>query len=166
MRTDRRAENRRIFQQGPALFRAPIAALCLLTLTACASRTTTEEREPANGGRLAIRQTGESCHLNLDGDTEPDTVEISLVQGKRTVTIALSLDGSHPHVEELSARQYVECVSNQEPGVPVRGTDETEKAVSVPIMHDYLRFEKAQSSAKLMYFDGSSKTYRAIYQAD
>lgn len=146
--------------------RTPIATLCLLTLTACASQTSRDERKPADDGRTAIRQSGESCRLNLDGDTKPDTVEIGLVQGKRAVTIALTLDGELPHVEELTARQYIECVNNQEPGVPVRGTDETEKAVSVSIMNDYLRFEKAQSSAKLMYFDGSSKTYRAIYQAD
>ncbi len=141
------------------------ALLALLAFSACAARPPRGDHQP-NDGRTAIRLSGESCRLDLDGDSEPDSVEINVVRGKRTAKIELTRPGAQPHFEELSTLQHVECVSNQEPGVPVRGTDESEKAVSVPIMNDYLRFEKAQSSAKLMYFDGTSQIYRSIYQAD
>lgn len=147
------------------MVRYALAFIFPFMFASCAAAPKSEERSPANDGRLAIRQSGESCRLNLDGDTRLDKVVIKLVDGKRMADITLT-SGAPSHREELSSLQFVKCVSNQEPGVPVRGTDETEKAVSIPLMNDYLRVEKEESSAKLVYFDPNSKTYRAIFQAD
>jgi hypothetical protein len=142
--------------------------LSILVLAACASNPKLSRDPAGREGRVRLAKTGELCRLNLDGDDDPDTIEITRV-GKSRVLVVTHSSGKRAKAlleEPLTRQQSVECVSNHEPGVQMQGTDDGDKAVCVSLINDYFKVEKTDAGSKLLYFDRGTKTYKWLWQAD
>jgi hypothetical protein len=152
-----------------------IQYLVLLGLTilfcACSTISKYAVRGPTSvNGVTHISKEGETCEVDLDGDARTEKVEISKAFGERVLVIM------HPapakgkaakyFVEGLLSGQSVACIANDEPGAPFRGTDETEKAVSIPMRADYLKVETPEKDARFLYFDSTVATYKNLWRAD
>ncbi len=107
--------------------------------------------------------------MDLDGDAQADKVQIGILFGKQVVTIMHQEEpGKAPKffVEELKTGQAVDCIVNLEPGVSFQGTDDTQKAVSVPLRADYLKVATPQKDTRFMYYDASASSYRSLWRAN
>lgn len=151
--------------------KALIAASALVLATSsCSTFSKVTGREPSSlAGVTHIQKIGEACELDLDGDTQPEKIEIGKGFGSRVLLIMHpSLHGKPAQyfVEALAESQSVDCIANKEPGAPFAGTDETEKAVNVTMKADYLKVATPEKDARFVYFDSSLKAYKNVWRAD
>lgn len=142
-------------------------AFAVFAFSSCA--VTKSNRGPAAvEGKVQLTREGDSCQLNLDGDKETDTVEIGQLHGRRVAIIVQPKPSGTAQftVEELTPGQDVVCITNNEPGTPFQGTDESQKAIRVNLPADYIRIGKPSSEARFVYYDASESKYRSIFRGD
>ncbi len=152
-----------------------IQYLVLLGLTICLCACSTISKYATRGpssvnGVTKIAKEGEACEVDLDGDARAEKVEIGKAFGERVLVImhppAIKGKAAKYFVESLSTSQSVACIANEEPGAPFRGTDEAEKAVSIPMRADYLKVETPEKDARFLYFDATVASYKNLWRAD
>ena len=146
-------------------------SLSAILVSSCATVKPGSSRGPANADAPSrISRDGESCQVDLDGNNVSEKVEIGNLFGKRVLFIMHPEAGTAParfFVEELRSNQAVDCIVNMEPGVPFRGTDETQKAVSVPLQTDYLKVESdLNREVRFLYYDAKLAAYKTLWRAD
>jgi hypothetical protein len=144
--------------------------LLLLSFSSCSTIADYTNRGPASlAGVTHIQKVGESCEVDLDGDNQPEKIEISKAFGSR-VLIILKTAGAGTEAkyftEALTDSQTVDCIANSEPGFKFAGTDETERAISISMKADYLKVKTPEKGSRFVYFDSPSSSYKHIWRAD